>query len=136
VKPLAPKPNRHYDNSMNPKQKSFADEYLVDKNATQAAIRAGYSKNSATQLGYKLLMNVDILAYLKEKTQSIAERLGITTETTLRGIQQIAGLTIPKIHEPNPAVSLRAYETLGKHLNLWDDSDKKAQNLTINIIQF
>ncbi|SUV40803.1 Terminase small subunit [Avibacterium paragallinarum] len=37
------------------KQKRFVEEYLIDLNATQAAIRAGYSKNRASELGYQLL---------------------------------------------------------------------------------
>ena len=45
---------------MTEKQKRFADEYLIDCNATQAAIRAGYSKNGAGQTGEKLLKNTEI----------------------------------------------------------------------------
>ena len=42
------------------KQLKFCEEYLIDLNATQAAIRAGYSKNYATAQGYKLLVNVGV----------------------------------------------------------------------------
>ena len=42
------------------KQKKFVDEYLIDLNATQAAIRAGYSEKTARSIGQRLLTNVDI----------------------------------------------------------------------------
>ncbi|WP_376741833.1 terminase small subunit [Pelotomaculum terephthalicicum] len=42
---------------MNKKQKQFVDEYLIDLNATQAAIRAGYSPKYADRMGYKLVEN-------------------------------------------------------------------------------
>ena len=42
------------------KQKIFVAEYLIDQNATQAAIRAGFSENGARQAGSRLLSNVDI----------------------------------------------------------------------------
>lgn len=44
------------------KQRKFIDEYLVDLNATQAAIRSGYSAHTARQIGQKLLSKVDIKA--------------------------------------------------------------------------
>lgn len=46
------------------KQKKFCDEYLVDMNATQAAIRAGYSERTAKAQGSRLLTNVNVKAYL------------------------------------------------------------------------
>ena len=48
-------------------QKRFADEYLVDCNATQAAIRAGYSKKTAYSQGQRLLKNVEVKAYIDER---------------------------------------------------------------------
>ena len=42
------------------KQKKFVDEYLIDLNATQAAMRAGYSEKTARSIGQRLLTNVDI----------------------------------------------------------------------------
>jgi phage terminase small subunit len=43
---------------MTPRQQRFLDEYLVDLNATQAAIRAGYSTRTANEQGARLLANV------------------------------------------------------------------------------
>lgn len=48
------------------KQKRFCDEYLIDLNATQAAIRAGYSAKTARSQGQRLLTNVDVQEYLQD----------------------------------------------------------------------
>lgn len=62
---------------MNDRQKRFVEEYLVDFNATQAAIRAGYSQSTARQQASRLLTNVDI-------SQSISERLMSADEVVAR----------------------------------------------------
>lgn len=49
------------------KQQRFCDEYLVDLNATQAAIRAGYSKKTAKQIAQQNLTKLDIQEYIKKK---------------------------------------------------------------------
>lgn len=51
---------------MNDKQLRFCEEYIVDHNATQAAIRAGYSPATAKQIGSRLLTNVDVQARVQE----------------------------------------------------------------------
>lgn len=129
---------KHHANEhgLNPKQQEFADQWLVDRNSTQAAIRAGYSAHTANEQGCRLLANASVSAYLKAKSQTIADKLGITTEFVLRSMMDIGDLTKPHRKESNAAVSLKAYETLGKHLKLFEESDKKQQNVTINIVQF
>ena len=52
---------------MNERQKRFVDEYIICANATQAAIKAGYSKRSARQIGEKLLTKHDISVQVKER---------------------------------------------------------------------
>ena len=51
---------------MNEKQKNFAQEYIKDKNATQAAIRAGYSEKTAYSIGQRLLKYVEVKNYINE----------------------------------------------------------------------
>ena len=48
-----------------PKQQKFCEEYLIDLNATQAAIRAGYSEDTANQQGPRLLVNVGVQAEIQ-----------------------------------------------------------------------
>ena len=56
---------------MTDKQKRFCDEYLIDCNATQAAIRAGYSKKTANEQGTRLLANVSVKAYIDERLEQL-----------------------------------------------------------------
>lgn len=53
--------------ALNERQQRFADEYLVDCNATQAAIRAGYSSATAYSQGHRLLKYVEIIAYMRTR---------------------------------------------------------------------
>lgn len=62
---------------MTPKQARFVDEYLIDLNATQAAIRAGYSAKTAYSQGERLLSNVEVRAALMEARQKRSEKTGI-----------------------------------------------------------
>lgn len=58
---------------LTPKQERFIDEYLIDLNATQAAIRAGYSENTANRAGSRLLSNVDIQEIIQNRKTKLAE---------------------------------------------------------------
>lgn len=71
---------------MNERQKHFADEYIISKNATKSAIKAGYSEKTSYSIGQRLLKNVEISEYIKKRTEeqfnersmSIAEALAIS----------------------------------------------------------
>jgi phage terminase small subunit len=67
-------------NELTDKQKRFCDEYLVDYNATQACIRAGYSAHSAHNEGCRMLTNPKIQKRLTEGKQKLASKLEISTE--------------------------------------------------------
>lgn len=75
---------------MTQKQKTFCDEYLIDLNATQAAIRAGYPKKSARAIGCENLTKPNIQAYLAKRMQKRAERTEITQDKVLNEIATIA----------------------------------------------
>ena len=70
------------------KQARFKDEYLIDNNATQAAIRAGYSKKTAKSQGQRLLTNVDIAAAIKAGQKDIAKRNGLTIDDILDELEK------------------------------------------------
>lgn len=74
---------------MTPKHKAFVREYLLDPNATQAAIRAGYSEKTARQQGQRLLTNVNILAAINAAQAKRAERTQIDADYVLRRIIEI-----------------------------------------------
>ncbi len=64
--------------ALNDKQASFAREYCIDKNATQAAIRAGYSAATAKQQGARLLTNVYVRAEIERTLAKSAQRVELT----------------------------------------------------------
>lgn len=66
------------------KQRRFVDEYLIDLNATQAAIRAGYSERTARSIAQENLTKPDIVAYLGERRKLISERTAITPEAVVQ----------------------------------------------------
>lgn len=74
---------------LNPKQAAFVREYLVDRNATQAATRAGYSEKTAKQIGSKLLTVVDVAAAIDAGTKKQAASLGVKAEDILRELMRI-----------------------------------------------
>lgn len=75
---------------MTKKQKLFADEYLIDLNATQAAIRAGYSVDSAGSIGSELLKKPEIRARIDKEIAERSKRTGINADRVLRELGRIA----------------------------------------------
>lgn len=72
------------------RQKRFCQEYLIDLNATQAAIRAGYSKNRANQTGYKLLTKGDIQQFMTVAMRERAKRTEIKADHVLQRLADVA----------------------------------------------
>lgn len=75
--------------ALTPKQEAFVAEYLVDLNATQAAIRAGYSEKTAYSMGQRLLKNVEVAAAIAEAQAKRAERTEITQDRVLIELAKI-----------------------------------------------
>lgn len=70
--------------SLNARQELFVQEYLKDYNATQAAIRAGYSKDTAGQIGHALLKNIEISNRIQQAQTEKVERVKIEQDDVLR----------------------------------------------------
>ena len=75
---------------LTPKQKRFVAEYLVDLNATQAAIRAGYSEKRASEIGYQLLQKTTVQAETREAMADREERTGVTQDWVVQELYKIA----------------------------------------------
>lgn len=75
---------------LTPKQERFVEEYMVDLNATQAAIRAGYSKKTAKDIACQNLAKLNIQEAITEKRGKLSENTGITAERVLQEISKIA----------------------------------------------
>ncbi len=84
--PVAPT----HASELEPRQERFVQEYLIDLNATQAAIRAGYSEKSARQMGTENLSKPSIQAAISKAQAERAERTGIAADKALREAWSIA----------------------------------------------
>lgn len=120
------------------KQQRFADEYIISANATQAAIKAGYSKKYANTNASKLLQNTTIKSYIDERLedlqskkvasqQEVMEYLtsvmrGQETEQTIIGVADL-GQELTDI-EVSAKDRIKAAELLGKRYRMWTDKQE------------
>lgn len=75
---------------LTPKQQRFIEEYLIDLNATQAAIRAGYSQKTAYRTGADNLKKPQIVAVIAEKRKLLSEQTAVTVERIVTELAKIA----------------------------------------------
>lgn len=96
-----------------PKQQRFVDEYVIDLNATQAAIRAGYSEKTATTQGPRLLDNVGVLAAIKLGIDARSKRTEITQDRVLQEFARLAFSNMKDFAEFGPdGVTLKDLATM------------------------
>lgn len=107
------------------KQKRFCEEYLIDLNATQAAIRAGYSSRTSDRIANQNLRKLEVQQYLQELMQRRSERTGVTADTVLSELARIAAADV----EITGKEKIKALELLGKHLGLFNASSDQAAAL-------
>lgn len=86
------------------KQKRFCDEYLIDFNATQAAIRSGYSVKTAYSIGDENLRKPEIQEYIKNKQQRVSNRLDISQERILKELASIAFSDVRQFYDESGAL--------------------------------
>ena len=101
----------------------FVEEYLIDLNATQAAIRAGYSKKTANEQGARLLANVSIQKYIEEQQKKRQERNKITQDMIIDELRKL-GFAEIDTDSLKPADKLKALELIARMLGL----DKPKEN--------
>jgi len=122
------------------KQKMFVAEYLIDLNATQAAIRAGYSPRTANEQGARALANVSIQEAIEEAKRGRQEKLNLDAQWVLKRLKDISDRCMqadPVLdREGKPTGEWRfdssgankSTELIGKHLAMF--TDKVDQTLT------
>ena len=127
---------------LNDRQRRFVDEYLIDLNGTQAAIRAGYSQKTARQIGQKLLTKVDIQQAISAAQAARQERTELTADEVIRDLREVRDVCLGRKsvkvvevvkfegeatpHEVDALVfdangANKALELLGKHIGMFGD---------------
>ena len=117
--------------AVNIKQEMFVKEYLVDKNATQAAIRCGYSEKTAYSQGQRLLKHVEVSKAISDGLEKLSEKLNIDAEYVLSGIKEV---TEEARVGKDRSVALKGYKMLGKYLKLFTDRVEHSGNININVV--
>ena len=97
---------------MTTKQAQFVAEYRKDMNATQAAIRAGYSRKTAASQGERLLRHVEIAVAVAEKTQQQLDKADLTAERTLEEMRRLAFSNVQDLFDEEG--NLRPIHTLSR----------------------
>ena len=80
---------------LTPKQKKFCEQYLIDLNATQSAIRAGYSARRASEIGYQLLHKTTVQGTIQKLQKSLSEKTEVSAQRVVKEFAKIA-FTNPK----------------------------------------
>lgn len=85
------------------KQQRFVDEYLIDLNATQAAIRAGYSAKNADKIGSELLGKTRVAEAISEKMADRSKRTGVNQDRVVLELAKIAFVNAADVIDPESA---------------------------------
>lgn len=101
---------------LSPKQQAFVREYLLDLNATQAAIRAGYSPKTARAQGQRLLTNVDIAEAIAEAKAKRAKKVELTAAEVIRRLDRESRR---RGRDSSHSARVQALKLLGMHLGMF-----------------
>lgn len=99
------------------KQDKFVNEFMKDTNATQAALRAGYSKDSSRQIGSENLSKPYIKEAIGARMSKQADKLGIDAEFVLNRLKYWS----EKDNQELASASIKSTELLGKHLKMFGE---------------
>lgn len=127
------------------KQAKFVDEYLIDLNATQAAIRAGYSANRASEIGYQQLRKTTVQEAIAEAMEKRSKRVQRTADDVMRDLAAIRAdaMQIVRDKDGNAVMldkpsAIKTLELEGKHLAMWTDKQQLSGDvgLTVKVTRF
>ena len=104
--------------NLTPKQQRFVEEYLIDLNATQAAIRAGYSEKTAQEQSSRLLSNVMVQEVVQKAKNKLSERTELTVDMVVNGLLKEAQ---DYAEGSTQSARVSAWAHLGKHLGMFKD---------------
>lgn len=130
---------------LNEKQKQFCEEYIIDLNGTQAAIRAGYSEKTANRIASENLSKLDIQEYICELKNKRSERVRYSQDELMRDILEVKNRCMqasPVIDKDGNETGIwkfdsnganKALDMLAKHVGFYEtDNKQKAFNISVN----
>ena len=114
------------------KQAMFCKEYLIDLNATQAAIRAGYSEKTAAVTGCENLIKPNVASEIQSLMAKREKKVTADAEWVLKGIES---LTNDLRHSESPQHAYKGYELMGKHHKLFTDKIEMEAEVQVTQIE-
>lgn len=112
------------------KQLRFVEEYLIDMNGTQAAIRAGYSAKTAYRQGADLLQNTSVRAAIAEACAKRAERVNVTADYVLSNLVEIVERSMQRA----PVLTMKGKQAYDEDGNAMWRFDAKAANKALELL--
>lgn len=125
-------PAENFDMCLRDKQKRFCEEYVIDMNAAQAAIRAGYSVKASKQVASRLLTYANVQQYIADLRNEISQKTQITQELV---INQIMEAHEGAISDGNWSAALKASELLGRHLGMFKDKVEHSGGIAVKWVE-
>lgn len=129
--------------ALNYKQQRFVEEYLIDLNATQAAIRAGYSAKTAQEQGSRLLSNVILAEEVQKRIEARMKRTEVSQDEVINDLRELRDIAMGRkairvtevvkdgaggvcpfdfdVHVLEANAAKGAIELLGKHIGMFKD---------------
>lgn len=109
---------------LTPKQLRWIDEFLVDGNASAAAVRAGYSERSARTIAHENMTKPDVQAVLQARQMDVANDLLITRQGVIQGLLEAVDMGR---EQRNPAAMVSALREIGKILGFYAPESKRVE---------
>ncbi|WP_293914635.1 MULTISPECIES: terminase small subunit [unclassified Sphingobacterium] len=135
---------------MTDKQLKFVEAYLLNPNAKDAAISAGYSEKTAKEKGYQLLQIPELSEIIKSRQAIISEKTGIDKEWVLNRFKEISDrcMTVEPVmikvdgewvesgeYQFDSAGANKATEMIGKHIGFFETDNKQKQSqIDVNVL--
>jgi phage terminase small subunit len=129
------------------RQKRFADYYIETGNATESAIRAGYSEKTSAEMGYENLNKPHIKGYIGEQLKQLDDKRIMKAEEVMQLLSSIARNEIKEdvvlFSDGQSSVEskgmsakdrLKALELIGKRYTLWTDKTQIEGNIGVTIV--
>ncbi|HHW53770.1 MAG TPA: terminase small subunit [Acinetobacter towneri] len=117
--------------NLTPKQQRFVEEYLIDLNATQAAIRSGYSEKTAAVIGAENLIKPNIAKAIQEAQERLSNKTQLTVDMVVNGLLKEAQ---DYAEGSTQSARVSAWAHLGKHLGMFKDKIEHSGKIEISDI--